>query len=626
MHDDTPVYDHPVLSAHARRALVVLAAVAALVLGMFSPAHAADGQLSGTVTGAGTGPLAGVAVEVYEVLPGNHYDFTDYQFTGASGHYGFSLPPGTYVIDFWPSDGSHREEMYDDVPGFDPEGATRVVVTAGSTVVADAELARTASIAGHVDGSTAQDRPYVYAYDAAHHLVGVGFLDRQGDYEVGGLEAGSYRLAFNRLSGFAFSAAEYYDDHAEGEGFAAADQVTLADGEARTGVDAALTEGGHITGTLQDSDGHAIHCRLQAFTTDNLLVTRSGWSDATTGAFDIAGLSTGSYRVRVVNGQACQNGQQYVDGDGGALSADPTAAADVAATLGGTTPLGPALVYDLGPVPTNTVAPSVTGSPTIGSRLTAHHGTWSPSTHLSYHYQWLANGVPVGGATRTTYSVTAADTGKALAVRVTVTRGSRTATATSAATAPVAAPPLANMAPPQVTARPEVAVNALLIAQPGLWVPLDASFTYVWSSGARVWQSGPDTLFRVPDGAYAQSLTLTVVAHRSGYADTSVSVPVASSVARGDWFSGLHRTPVLRGMPRLGRTLHVKAWAKPTPQPTEKTYVWYRDGKRIRGAKHKEYTLVRADVGHRIRVAVVYHRPSYRNHAVFSHEVGPVEG
>ena len=79
-------------------------------------------------------------------------------------------------------------------------------------------------------------------------------------------------------------------------------------------------------------------------------------------------------------------------------------------------------------------------------------------------------------------------------------------------------------------------------------------------------------------------------------------------------------------MPRLGRTLHVKAWAKPTPQPTEKTYVWYRDGKRIRGAKHKEYTLVRADVGHRIRVAVVYHRPSYRNHAVFSHEVGPVEG
>ena len=105
MHDDVQVYDHAVLSAHARRLLVVLAAVAALVLGLVTPAHAANGQLSGTVTGEGTGPLEDVEVDVYEVLPGNDYDFIDADFTNASGGYSLVLAPGVYVIDFWPGDG-----------------------------------------------------------------------------------------------------------------------------------------------------------------------------------------------------------------------------------------------------------------------------------------------------------------------------------------------------------------------------------------------------------------------------------------------------------------------------------------------------------------------------------------
>ena len=189
-----------------------------------------------------------------------------------------------------------------------------------------------------------------------------------------------------------------------------------------------------MTGILQDSDGQPIRCRLQAFTADRSLVTRSGWSDATTGEFDITGLTTGSYLVRVVNGQDCQNGLQYVDVDRGALSPVLTSADPVATTLGDDTPLSPTLVYDLGPQPVNTVLPSISGAPVVNALLTANRGTWSPSSHLKYQYQWLSGGAAIPGATHRTYRVNAVDIGKTIAVRSPCHRGSRTATATSAPT------------------------------------------------------------------------------------------------------------------------------------------------------------------------------------------------
>ena len=112
---------------------------------------------------------------VYQVLPGNDYGFVDAAFTDASGAYSFSLAPGTYVIDFWPGDGIHQEEMYDDVPGFDLDGATRVVVSDDGTVQA------TRSWFGPLPSpATSPTRRatarLVFAYDQTDELVGYGFV------------------------------------------------------------------------------------------------------------------------------------------------------------------------------------------------------------------------------------------------------------------------------------------------------------------------------------------------------------------------------------------------------------------------------------------------------------------
>jgi hypothetical protein len=70
-----------------------------------------------------------------------------------------------------------------------------------------------------------------------------------------------------------------------------------------------------------------------------------------------------------------------------------------------------------GPVPRTT--PRITGTPTVGSRLTAHGGHWSPS-RVKRHFHWFAGGRPIAGATGKTYVARPADVGKRITVKVTV--------------------------------------------------------------------------------------------------------------------------------------------------------------------------------------------------------------
>ena len=70
--------------------------------------------------------------------------------------------------------------------------------------------------------------------------------------------------------------------------------------------------------------------------------------------------------------------------------------------------------------PTATEAPTISGDPRVGKKLTASPGTWEPAD-VSVAYQWLRDGQPIDGATGETYRVTKADAGTTLSVRVTAT-------------------------------------------------------------------------------------------------------------------------------------------------------------------------------------------------------------
>ncbi|GAA2249617.1 hypothetical protein N1031_19725 [Herbiconiux moechotypicola] len=66
---------------------------------------------------------------------------------------------------------------------------------------------------------------------------------------------------------------------------------------------------------------------------------------------------------------------------------------------------------------TATPTPKISGTPKVGSTLTAQPGTWSPAS-VALRYQWFRNGVTISGATKSTYKAATADVGKKLTVVV----------------------------------------------------------------------------------------------------------------------------------------------------------------------------------------------------------------
>jgi hypothetical protein len=91
-----------------------------------------------------------------------------------------------------------------------------------------------------------------------------------------------------------------------------------------------------------------------------------------------------------------------------------------------------------------TPVPTISGTLTVGKTLTAHRGTWSPSSGAVFHYQWYrqvgASSTPIAisHATKSTYKIGSAERGDLLLVRVTGSKsGYTTAAESSAVTAEI---------------------------------------------------------------------------------------------------------------------------------------------------------------------------------------------
>ena len=89
--------------------------------------------------------------------------------------------------------------------------------------------------------------------------------------------------------------------------------------------------------------------------------------------------------------------------------------------------------------PTNTVPPFISGLLAVGETLTASDGTWTGDAPITYARVWRRDGATIPGATGTTYVTVAADVGKTIAVAVTATNSTASATAVSAPIGPILA-------------------------------------------------------------------------------------------------------------------------------------------------------------------------------------------
>ncbi len=130
----------------------------------------------------------------------------------------------------------------------------------------------------------------------------------------------------------------------------------------------------------------------------------------------------------------------------------------------------------------NKTAPSITGQTLEGATLTADPGTWEPETVTPvFTYQWVADGANIAGATSRTYTLTSAEVGKTVTVKVTASaNGFDSGTATSAGVGPIDEP----QGEITVTGGPSIAgsdtVGEMLSLSPGSVTPGDAIITVQW--------------------------------------------------------------------------------------------------------------------------------------------------
>lgn len=138
--------------------------------------------------------------------------------------------------------------------------------------------------------------------------------------------------------------------------------------------------------------------------------------------------------------------------------------------------------------PANTSEPNISGRAEQSRELSASRGSWTGGG-LSFAYRWVRCGVnggrpdgsdctSIAGATGTRHTVTAADVGFRLRVRVTATNSEGSQTVASDPTAVVVGPPV-NTALPVVSGNP--LVDSTLTVSNGNWSGRQPiSFSYAW--------------------------------------------------------------------------------------------------------------------------------------------------
>jgi hypothetical protein len=187
--------------------------------------------------------------------------------------------------------------------------------------------------------------------------------------------------------------------------------------------------------------------------------------------------------------------------------------------------------------PTNSSLPTISGTTTTAQALTANPGTWSGSAPITYQYQWLicgANGDKchdIGGATSQTYTLRSEDAGNTVRVRVIASNSDGSNSATSGATAHIAASSKpTNTSPPTITCTPQA--RETLGASSGSWTgAAPVTYTYQWRiCGANGEQchdiaGATSSTYQLKDADAGNTVRVVVTATNGGGNTSATSVP-----------------------------------------------------------------------------------------------------
>ena len=286
-----------------------------------------------------------------------------------------------------------------------------------------------------------------------------------------------------------------------------------------------------------------------------------------------------------------------------------------------------------------TGAPTISGTAQAGETLTASTTGITDSdglTNATFTYQWLADDAAISGATGSTYTLVAADSGKAIKVQVSFTDDAgNTESLTSAATSAVEAAAQAT----QMTA----SVHGVPASHDGSAAftfelrfseefPLsyrtlrDHAFTVMGGEvvKARRLEQGKNVRWEItvrPDGNETVTIVLPVTTDCAAEGaictaggrmlsnELTFTVPGPSTEQPTQENSDATGAPTVSGTARVGEMLTAGASGISDSDDLTGatfTYQWLADDAAISGATGSTYTLVAADAGKAVKVRVTF--------------------
>ena len=257
------------------------------------------GVIKGKVTNSAATPvaLANIEVDLYD-SSGNQLNSTT---TAADGSYSLGgLQTGTYRVGFQDSSGrAYVAQFFNGQATL--AAATAVSVTAGTTTAnVNAKLVAASNITGKVTNTAATPAPLanieVDLYDSGGSILASTTTNSSGSYSfahVYPLSAGTYDVGFRDNSRIYLP--QFYNGQAN---FATATAITVGAGATVANVNAKLTTGGVIKGTVTNNAATPAPLpNIEVLLYNSADEPLTSTTTASNGTYSFTGLQTGKYLV-----------------------------------------------------------------------------------------------------------------------------------------------------------------------------------------------------------------------------------------------------------------------------------------------------------------------------------------
>ena len=172
-------------------------------------------------------------------------------------------------------------------------------------------------------------------------------------------------------------------------------------------------------------------------------------------------------------------------------------------------------------------APVVSGVARVGRVLKTTNGSWTsggePAAGLKFAYSWLRGGKTIAGATKPSYTLTAADRGKRVAVRVTASgKGYATASAASAPTS-VASGLFSITKKPAISGTTKV--GKTLKVSKGAYSVSGVKVSYRWLRDGKSISGATSSSYKLRSADRHDRIAVRVTVTKAGYTTVTYTTP-----------------------------------------------------------------------------------------------------